>query len=256
MLLHRIRADIILEAVPLPCHRPGVEAEAALLTGTVEIVEDLQPLRGVQFHTLSSKRGEVGSQVRARPGEVGTGLVHVLLLDRNGDILLLRNAVAPHGLVQEHLIIFLPVLVQVIVPQRHKDRVFKIPFIDTVVVDGDLGGGSAVQAVQQLGVSQEHGLLVLPAGHKIVDVGESVHLGEGVPRKEDAVIPDALDGNDLLDLAGHLVAFFVDFKDSTQRSHHRLSPPPSGAVRWFPEGLRNRGSSARIAVPWAPKSQT
>ena len=31
---------------------------------------------------------------------------------------------------------------------------------------------------------------------------------------------------------------------------------PSDAVRWFPEGLRSRGSSARIAVLWVPGSPT
>jgi hypothetical protein len=76
-----------------------------------------------------------------------------------------------------------------------------------VIVDSDLCGSSAVQAVQKLRVCQEHALLILTACHQIVDVRELVGLGKLVSDLENAIRPDALDGDKVLNFFGTLRTF-------------------------------------------------
>ena len=167
--------------MPQPCLLSGVEHEAALFSGTVEVMEHLQSLLRIQLHAFGTQCGEVGDQVSAGAGKVGARLLNVLLLHGDREILLLHDAVAARGLVQQHLVVLFPVHIQTVVSHGHEDSFFKVPLIDAVVVDGDFGGGPAVQTVQQLGVGQEHAFLILAAGNEIVDVGEAVHLRVLVP---------------------------------------------------------------------------
>ena len=113
------------------------------------------------------------------------------------------------GLVHEHLVILLAVHIPLIPAQGHEDGLLKVHAVEAAVVDRDLGGCSGVQTVQQLGISQKHGLLIRAAGHKIVDVREAVHLGKLVAHQKDAVRPDALDGDHILHPARDAVFFLV-----------------------------------------------
>ena len=108
------------------------------------------------------------------PVEEGAGLVDVLLMDRQGDIPLLHHAVGGVGdLVHEHGIVLRPSVVQSIPLIGEQDLLLKVPAVEPLVVDGDLGGGAGVQGVEQVGVAQEHAGFVLLGCDGVVDIRES-----------------------------------------------------------------------------------
>ena len=90
--------------------------EGILFPGTIKVVEDAKAFGGVQLFALGAKSRKVGSQVCPHPGEIGAGLLHIFLDHGEGQIFLLHNAVGSRGLVQEHLVVLLPVLVPEIPP--------------------------------------------------------------------------------------------------------------------------------------------
>lgn len=71
----------------------------------------------------------------------------------------------PHGTRQEHR------------PSGGEEWFFKVCTVQTAVVNGDLGGCTAVKAVEQLRILKEHCFLILTAGDSIVDVAELIGLG-------------------------------------------------------------------------------
>ena len=205
-------------------HLAGIETELGFLALTVEIVQDTQALGGVQLNAFGAQRRKVRNTVSPHTGKVGAGFLNVLFHHGNGDILLLRDAVCTGGLVQQHLVILPTVLIAEIPLHRHENGLFKVGLVHTAVVDGDLRHRAGVQRVQQLRVGQEHGFLVLTAGHKIVDVGELIGLGEFRPRKKNAVRPDTADGNHILHLARDVVSFLFLFGHSLDGFNHALPP--------------------------------
>ena len=183
-------------------HLAGIENKFGFLALAVEVVQDTQALGGVQLHALGAKGRKVGNQVGPHAGKVGAGLLDVLLHHGDGDILLLGNAVGSGGLIQQHLVVLLTVLIPEIPLHGHEDGRFKVGLIHTAVIDGDFRHRAGIQGIEQLRVGEEHGFLVLPAGHQIVDVAEFIGFGELVPHKEDAVRPDTADGDHILHLPG------------------------------------------------------
>ena len=207
VFLDPVRADIVLKAVAPFHHLAGIENKFGFLALAVEVVQDTQALGGVQLHALGAKGRKVGNQVGPHAGKVGAGLLDVLLHHGDGDILLLGNAVGSGGLVQQHLVVLLTVLIPEIPLHGHEDRCLKVGFIHTAVVDGDFRHRAGIQGIEQLRVGEEHGFLVLPAGHQIVDVAEFIGFGELVPHKKNTVRPDTADGDHILHLPGDSVAF-------------------------------------------------
>ena len=207
VFLDPIRADIVLKAVAPFHHLAGVEHKLGFLASAVEVVQDTQAFGGVQLHALGAKGRKMGNQVGSHTGKVGAGLLDVLLHHGDGDILLLGNAVGSGGLVQQHLVIFPPVLIPEIPLHGHEDGRFKGGLIHTAVIDGDFRHRAGIQGIEQLRVGEEHGFLILPAGHQIVDVAEFIGFGELVPHKKNAVRPDTADGDHILHLPGDGVAF-------------------------------------------------
>ena len=59
-----------------------------------------------------------------------------------------------HGTGENGTVILLAVLVQAVPTHGHKDGLLKVRLALTAVANGQLGGGGAVQAVQQLRVGQ------------------------------------------------------------------------------------------------------
>lgn len=74
--------------------------------------------------------------------------------------------------------------------------------MESVVADGELCRGPAVQAPQQFSVGAEHPLFVLMAGNLIIDVSETEGLGVLLPAEEDTVLPDPPDGDGVMDGPG------------------------------------------------------
>ena len=200
--LHRVRADEILEVVSLSAGFLDVEAELRFFTGTVKVVENAEPFMVVQGLGPAVQLAEALSQVNVHPLEEGAGLLDVLPLNGNGDVFILNEVVALHGLLHEDAVVLLPVLVQAVPFQPHEDAVLEVGAVETAVVDGDFRRGPGRQAVEDAAVGQKHFLLILMGRYGVVNVREaprpavfSVHHPYPVPI-------DALDGYGLLDAAG------------------------------------------------------
>ena len=244
--LHAVRADIIAEIVPHTSLLIDVHFKGRLIAGAIEVMEDAEPLHRIKRHTLGAESRKVGCQICTDSGEVGPCLLNVLFAHGDGHILLLRNAICSGGLVQKHIVILHPVAVQTVALHRHEDRVLKICFVQSVIVDGDLCGSAAVKAVQEFRVGQEHTLLIFTACHHIVDVAEPVGLGKFVSNLENPVRPDALDRDKVLNLFWHNELLFILSEDSFDALNHCLCRPPFPWRQWCPSTPRSRCSPARI----------
>ena len=201
-----------------------------LFADTVEIVQDAQALGGIQLCTLGAEGGKVGAEICAGAGKVGTSLFYVLFEHRDGDVLLLNDAVALHRLVQQHLVVFPAVDVPCIPAQRHEDVLLKVDPVQAAVVDCDLRGSPGIQTVQQLGIHEKHGLLICAAGDEVVDVREAVHFGVLAADEENAVRPDAPDGDHVLHAARYAVFLFVLLEKITEGLYHAVCKPPLHAL--------------------------
>ncbi len=62
---HRVRADIVLEAVSLFAGFLYIKVERGFLAHTIEVVEDTQPFIGFQLHALAAEPAEVA--IRSAP---------------------------------------------------------------------------------------------------------------------------------------------------------------------------------------------
>ena len=167
----------------------------------------------------------MGAEICAGAGKVGTSFFYVLFEHRDGDVLLLNDAVALHCLIQQHPVVFPAVDVPCVPAQRHKDVLLKVDAIQAAVVDCDLRGGSSVQTVQQLGIYKKHGLLIRAASDEVVDVREAVHLGILAADEKNAVRPDAPDGDHVLHAAGNTVFLFILLEKITEGLYHAVYKP-------------------------------
>ena len=203
--LHAVRAEPVLEAVTALGVLAQVEVECGRLARLEEIPQQPQPVGRGQLRRHRAELGQVGDQVSADAGEVGAGLVDVPLDDADGQVALPHHAVAgAGGLGAQHLVEFLAVMVEGVTAQRQQHRPFKGFLVDTTVVDGDLGRCAGIKRVEQGTVVKEHRHFVVLVGDGVVDVGEGPAFGILVAHLEDAVRPDAADGDGVLHRARDL----------------------------------------------------
>ena len=219
---HGIRADVVPEAVTLPGRVPQREAELIFFSPTVETVENLQPLHGIHGTAGGAKGGEVGRKICFHTGKEAPGGVYILFADGNGQKFLLDNAVAIGGLVQKHLVVFLPVVIQTVPLHGHENGLFKIDLAHLMVEDGDFGGSSAIQTVDKSRVAPEHLLLVRLRGHLIIDVREAEGFCVPSTGEENPVRPNFLNGDHILDTPGNDIFLPVLSHQSTNGFHHFL----------------------------------
>ena len=224
--LYAVRADVVTEIMPQTRLSVHIKRECRLITGAIKVVENAQPLNGVQGHTLGTQVCEMGGQIRSDSRKICPCFLDVLLGHGDGNILFLRDAVCSGRLVQEHIVIFFAVLIQPVLLHGHQDGFLKIRPVQPVIVDGDLRGSSAVQAVQKLRVCQKHALFVLAARHQIVDVRESEGFGELISNLKNAIRPDVLDGNKILHLSRNLKLLLVLCEDRFDTLNHCAWKPP------------------------------
>ena len=224
VFLDPVRADIVLEAVAPLHHLTGIENKLGFLALAVEVVQDTQALGGVQLHALGAKGRKVGNEVGSHTRKIGAGLLNILLHHGDGDILFLHNAVGSGGFIQQHLVIFPPVLIPEIPLHGHEDGRFKVGLIHTAVIDGDFRHRTGIQGIEQLRIGEKHGFLILPAGHQIVDVAEFIGFGELVPHKEDAVRPDTADWDHILHLPGDGVTLLFLLRHGFDGLNHAWPP--------------------------------
>ena len=206
-------------------HALRVKVKVHLFADAVKVVQDAEAFGDIQLCTLGTEGGEVGAEICTGAGKVGTSLFYVLFEHRDGDVLLLNDAVALHRLIQQHPVVFPAVDVPRIPAQRHKNVLLKVDAIQAAVVDCDLCGSPGIQTVQQLGILEKHGLLICAAGDEVVDVREAVHFGVLVPDEKNAVRPDAPDGDHVLHAAGNTVFLFILLEKITEGLYHAVYKP-------------------------------
>ena len=219
---HGIRADVVPEAVTLPGRVPQREAELIFFSPAVEAVENLQPFHGVHGAAGGAKGSEVGRKVRFHTGKETPGGIHILFADGNCQKLLLDNAVAIGCLVQKHLVVFLPVVVQTVPLHRHEDGLFKVDLAHLMVEDGDFGGSSAIQTVDKSRVAPEHLFFVWLRGYLIIDVRKAEGFCVPSTGEENPVLPDFLNGDHILDTPGNDIFLPVLSHQSTNGFHQFL----------------------------------
>ena len=185
-------------------------------------------------------------QVSANAGEIRSRLIHIFSCYRNRQVLLLHDTVCARSLVQQHLVIFLAILIQSVLLHLHQNGLLKTGAILTMVINRQFGSRAAVQTVQQFRIGQEHTFLILAGGHHIVNIRKPIHLGELVAHLKNAVRPDSLDRDDVLHLTRYLVTFFVLLHDGTNTLNHGSSFPLSLSSPAQALTLHNRYYSAGI----------
>ena len=90
----------------------------------------------------------------------------------------------------------------------------------------------AVKGIKKFTVIKEHGFLVLPARHRIVNVHKFVGTGKLVPANlKYAAFPDCLNGNRLLYAFRDNKPFPVLPENVVQCLNHAVSIPPSDAFQ-------------------------
>ena len=148
-------------------------------------------------------------KLRTNAGEVCSCFFNVLLHDRDRDILFLHDAVCFGCFVQKHSVIFLTVVGQRIQSVRHENVLFKVDFVESVIIDRELCGRSAVERVQQFGIRKEHRLFIFLTCHKVIDVGKLIGLGKLISALKNAVFPNAADRDIVMDTFGNYIFFLV-----------------------------------------------
>ena len=141
-------------------------------------MEDTKPLRGIQFLAAGIQMAQAGCDVIHRPVKKGLCLLQALSVGGEGDVAILHHAVGGiRHFTQQHGIVLRPFPIQAIPPEWEQDVPLKVAAIETPIVDGDLGGGTGIQRIQQLRVAEKHRCLVLFGSNGVIDVAEAQGLG-------------------------------------------------------------------------------
>ena len=113
----------------------------------------------------------MGDDVRSHTRKVCPGFIHVLFMDADGKIPLLIDTVAGAAdFGQQHVVIFLTVMVQPVLFHRDQQGMFKFFFVDPAVVQRDLGGRTGIQCIQKFRIIKEHLCLIRFACDSIIDI--------------------------------------------------------------------------------------
>ena len=189
-------------------------------------MEHPQTFSGVQQLTSGAKVRQVAGDITNGAAEKAPGLLVVLSVRGQSDVALLHHTAGlPSDLVQEHLVVFLAVAVQMILMHGQQGGSGEVLAVHAPVVNGDLGGGPSIQSVEQLGVAQEHLGLVRLAGNGVVDVREAHRLRELAAKLEGAVLPEPLNGDGLLDGFGQLHFHLLLLLGYLECFNQGLAPP-------------------------------
>ena len=196
---HAVGAEPILEILPALGVFVNVELCRSLLSGLEKVAENVQALGQRQLLRHRGKLRKMRHQIRADTGKVAAGFVRVALYHAYGQIAFPHNAVAGAGdLCGQHLVEFVAVFVQTIIPVGQQDAALELGLIDAAVVNRDFGRCAGVESIQQFRVIKEHTGFVLFAGDGVVDVGKRPRLGILVADLENSIRKDAADGNGIL----------------------------------------------------------
>ena len=220
VLLHIVGANIVPEVVTTVHGVGDIELEDIAFTGAKEVVQDTKPFVRIHFRASGTQGSKPGAKLRADSGEVQSCLLDVFLDHGDGDIFLLHGAVAANGFIQEHIVELLTVFVLCITLHRHQHGFLKIPAIHTMVVDGDFCTAAGIQTIEDRRVVKEHPLFIVRRCHLIVDIRKTIGFGILVSGTKNAVLPDAVDGDQILHLSGNAVRFLFLYQQFLDRFQH------------------------------------
>ena len=201
-----------------------IKVEGIALLGPVEAVQQPQPFLGVHAHTPGIQRCKPGPKICIRPVEEKPCFFQILSDRRYRNILFLDEAGAS-GLAGNNTVVFLTVFIPAISLHGHQNGFGEIPPVHAVIVDQDLGSRVAVQAVQNSGIAQKHIMLILIGGNLVVDIAEAIGFGIGIAAVEDAVVPDAVNGDQILNPSGDPVPLPALLKESLNGFDHGIASP-------------------------------
>ena len=91
----------------------------------------------------------MSTKVSTYSGKVQPGILDILPIDRDGNILVLDDRIAASRLVSKHVVIFLAVNIERITHHAKQYPVFEIQHVQPSVIDGDLGSTSGIERVQK-----------------------------------------------------------------------------------------------------------
>ena len=146
--LHRVRADPVLEAVSL--FREGFHVKRKALRNVCleKVPEDLEPLFCIQLFPDGGQLGQMGDDICSHTGEVGSGFIDVFLVDADGQIAFLVDAVIGTGdLGKKHIVILFPILIQTVPFHWYQQGLLKLFLVDLSVVQGDLRRTAGIQCI-------------------------------------------------------------------------------------------------------------
>ena len=203
-----VRGNGVPEVVAPVSDAVEVEAEVRV-EGPEEVVEQAHTLHHVGVPYLYVHAGEIGSQFRPHPVEKGTGLLDVLTLHRNGDVLLLGKVIAAGGIVSKNVVVLRTVAILAVANHLHQDVAAELLLIHGAVKQGDLHQRPHRQRVEESAVAEKQRLLLFRPGHRIIDIKKPPGLGVKTGDFKDTILMHLFDGNGLLDAAGNEKLFVV-----------------------------------------------
>ena len=144
-----------------------------LLLGPEEIVEQPQPFFQSQFLQVGIQLAQAAGQIHLQPLKKSPGFLHRLFFHRNSDEHFPDHIIAFSGFLFHHIIVFCSVMIQPIPFQSHQLSCFKFFPIHLVIDQTDLAGNIGGQHIDHCTPGQNHLLLPLHGGHRIIDVGKT-----------------------------------------------------------------------------------
>ena len=90
----------------------------------------------------------MGGNIRPYTGKISSRLINIFLMDADGQIPFLIDAVAgPAYFGKQHIIVLFPVLVEAILFHRKQERASKLIFVDPAVIKRNLRSGAGIQRI-------------------------------------------------------------------------------------------------------------
>ena len=264
ILPNPVRRNVIAEILPALLSLADMEIEMIALAGTVEVVQEHQPLLCAHGGTSRADLFERLRQIQIQPLKILLRIRQFCLGDANRHVLVLNIADPLAGFTVDELIELHTQLVILVPSKLHPRGGQGVPFGGTMPKHTDLAKGIAVDAFDDIGcVGVQELLLVIIRGNLEVDIRKTIAFGVKAAAAEYAVLPDLLDGNEALDTAADAEAALTLLLMPSDSLGHGFSPFSSfcgAALRhllfemgstWVPAG-RCTPNSWRIAPPSFP----
>ena len=198
---HAIRGNGIPEVVAPVSDAVEIEVKVRVI-GAEEVMEQAHTLHHVGIPHDDVHAGQVGAQFRTYTIEEGTGLLDVLSLHRNGNVLLLGKIVAAGGIVREDVVVLHPVAILAVASHLHQQVAAELLLIHGAVEQGNLHQRPHRQRVEESAVAEKQRLLLFRPSHRIIDVKKAPGLGVKTGDLKNAILMHLFDGDRLLDAAG------------------------------------------------------